>query len=388
LIIAAYSDLRLNAEKVTPPQPPPTPAAIRPILAARAFAGYAGLFVAPITLRMERDISTHPLETPDATLRQARLLEYQTLAGVLLLIGLLAWIRFGFRREPAIALSLIAFLIAYLPISNLFSLNATIAEHWLYVPSAWLLLAAAVSIEGFWERRQNANRRTWFSALTVIGASWLLFLGTRTWLRQGDWHDQRTFIERTIAAGGRSARMLMNLGNVEFAAGHPDLALARYREALKGAPDQPIIWLGYASVLLRARDFPAAREALSHAEISPLLAADCLSLRATLENAESGADPGNLLHRALDLAPDNWSLQKRYIEYLQRSQQLPQALSTLHQFMKRHLFRAESWRMLAAMLEQQHQPDYALQAWREAAQRDIRDEESRQALQRLARKVQ
>jgi predicted Zn-dependent protease len=182
--------------------------------------------------------------------------------------------------------------------------------------------------------------------------------------------------------------MLMNLGNVEFAAGHPDLALTRYREALKGAPDQPIIWLGYASVLLRTRDFPGAREALTHAETSPLLAADCLSLRASLENAESGADPGNLLHQALSLTPDNWGLCKRYIEYLQRSQQLPQALSTLHDFMKRHPFRAESWRMLATLLEEQHQPDLALQAWHEAAQRDVRDEESHQALQRLAHKVQ
>jgi len=42
--------------KTPPPTPPTTPLATRPILAARAVAEYASLTVAPITLRMERDI--------------------------------------------------------------------------------------------------------------------------------------------------------------------------------------------------------------------------------------------------------------------------------------------------------------------------------------------
>ena len=46
----------------------------------------------------------------------------------------------------------------------------------------------------------------------------------------------------------------------------------------------------------------------------------------------------------------------------------------LHGFLERHPFRAESWRLLATLLEQQHQPALALQAWREAALRDVRDD--------------
>jgi tetratricopeptide (TPR) repeat protein len=380
ILVACYSGLRFSAEKVAPPQPPPTPLAIRPILAARAFAGYAGLFLAPINLRMERDVTTHPLDTPEATLRQARALEYQTLAGVLLLMAFVFWITRSMRHNPVAALCLAAFVIAYLPISNLFPLNATIAEHWLYVPSAFLLMATAIS---FHQALPQPGARS----LVAVVACWAVLLGVRTVLRQADWRDQRTFVERTIAAGGNSARMLMNLGNVEFATGHQDAALALYREALRRTPDQPIIWLGYASILVRARDFPHAHEALERAETSPLLTADCLVLRATLENAESGTDPGELLRKAVTAAPENWGIRKRYIEYLHERGQQQEALRELHDFLQRHPFRAESWRMLATLLEEQHQSALATEAWREAAVRDVRDKDSRAALERLSSAV-
>lgn len=375
LLVASYSGLRFTAEKVAPPTAPPTPLAIRPILAARAFAGYAGLLVAPLTLRMERDVTTRPLDTPEATLREARALEYQTLAGVLLLIGFALWIRHSFRRESTAALCLAAFVVAYLPISNLFPLNATIAEHWLYVPSAFLFLAVILTMHCTVARVNRPFSTLLPPCLAIISVSWIALLSLRTFLRQQDWHDQRTFIERTIAAGGNSARMLMNLGNVEFAAGHQDAALALYREALQRAPDQPIIWLGYASILLRAHDFSHAREALGHAETSPLLVADCLSLRASLENAESGQDPGALLRQAVVAAPDNWGIRKRYVEYLRERHELSEASRELGAFLRQHDFRADSWRMLAALLEEQHQPAVAAEAWREAAQRDVRDVE-------------
>ena len=35
------------------------------------------------------------------------------------------------------------FLLTYLPISNLFELNATVAEHWLYLPSVGFLIFVA-----------------------------------------------------------------------------------------------------------------------------------------------------------------------------------------------------------------------------------------------------
>jgi tetratricopeptide (TPR) repeat protein len=296
---------------------------------------------------------------------------------VLLLLGFGLWLARSVRREPAAAFCLVAFVIAYLPISNLSPLNATIAEHWLYVPSAFLFLAVALTLERVVQRR--------FAAGVTFISCWIGFLAVRTFERQADWHDQRTFIERTIAAGGNSPRMLMNLGNVEFGAGNQPLALELYRQALRRSSDQPVIWLGYASILLRAHDFAGANKALDKAETTPLLAPDCLVLRATLENAESGVNPGEPLRKAVALAPENWGIRKRYVEYLREAHMPKEALADIGQFLHRHPFRAESWRVLAKMLEESHQPDLAAQAWHEAALRDVRDGESRAALQRLGK---
>ena len=378
-IIAAYGGLRFTAEMVPPPPAPPTPAAIRPILAARAFAGYAAILVAPMpgTLHMERDVGTHPLETPEATLRQARMLEYQTLAGVLLILGFALWMGYCFRREPAAALCLLAFVIAYLPISNVFPLNATIAEHWLYVPSAFLFLATALTVCRFWQGVAPIPPRVMRPMLGGIAAAWGSVLVASTFSAQPVWHDQRTFIEHTMAFGGASPRMMMNLANVEFSEGHTDAALQLYRDGLQRWPDQPVIWMGYASVLMRLQQYPAAREALARAEKSPLLAADALLLRAGLENAASGQDPEAFLRQAIELAPRNWGIWKKYIEYLHDSGRPQEALRQLQSFLKAHSFRAESWKMLGQMLEEEHQPALAVEAYREAAARDVRDAESR-----------
>ena len=394
LVVGTYCALRFTAEKTPPPPPPVTPAAIRPILAARAVAEYAGLIVAPLKLHMERDVSTHPQDSVDATLRNARQREYQTLLGVLLILGLIAWWRRGQRRDPHIGLALGAFLVAYLPISNLFPLNATVAEHWLYVPSAFLFLAAALSLRGFFGGNAEAQRRgenlcasapLRFSIFLLLGI-WAVFLGARTFLRQSDWRDPRTFIERTIADGGGSPRMHMNLGNVELAVGRYDLALAQYREALRRAPEQPMIWLGYASVLLRTRDFDGAREALRHAEKSPLLTAECYRTRAALEHLESGRDSGDLLRDALHLAPRNWSIRKQYVEYRLDHGDHEAAIRELRDFLRTEGFRAESWKLMGQILESINRRDLALNAYRQAADRDVHDEETRARICELAAK--
>ena len=402
VVLGGYCALRFTAEKTPPPVAPPVPMAVRPILAARALAEYSGLLVAPLTLRMERDVSTKPQGDFAATMQNARLREYQTLAGVLLLVGLALWIRHAVRRVPVGAFCLGAFALAYLPISNLFSLNATLAEHWLYVPSAFLLLAAAATIIA-WKGTAEARRRgagegsvagelpsplRTFAPLrfilTGILIAWALALGARTFLRQEDWRDQRTFIERTITAGGASPRMLMNLANVESGARQPDKAVALYREALRQSPDQPIIWLGYANVLARNRDFAGARAALAHTEGSPLLAVETGQLRALLDELELGKDRGGALRQAIQHAPKSWSARKAYVEYLNERGDPAPAIAELRSFLEAHPFRADSWRMLGARLEAVGRIDLARSAYQEALQRDVRDEASRAYLRQIA----
>ncbi len=57
----------------------------------------------------------------------ARVREYQTLAGVVLVIGLALWMWVAWRRSSAALFWLCAFAVVYVPISNALPLNATVA---------------------------------------------------------------------------------------------------------------------------------------------------------------------------------------------------------------------------------------------------------------------
>ena len=391
LVLGGYGALRFSAERTPPPAPPTTPAGIRPILAARALAEYAGLLALPRTLRMERDVTTAPQADYETTLRNARLREYQTLLGVLLAVALALWWRWAWRRERDAALWLTAAGLAWLPVSNLFSLNATVAEHWIYVPSAFLFLASACSVHSMFEVRRsmfdvseehtptgNVERRTSniehriLPPLRAVFGVWLLFLAARTWLRQADWRDQRTFFERTIAAGGDSARMRMNLGNLEFQEGRPAQALAQYDIALKVAPDPARVWLSIAQVSLRLGDLPRTREALGKAEHAPQLTADLLLTRAALEQRETGRDPGALLQQAVEARPRSWPIRQRHLRHLDQTGHTATAARELRDFLREQPFRAESWVMLAVFLEKLGQPEAAQAARAQAAARDVR----------------
>jgi tetratricopeptide (TPR) repeat protein len=389
LVLGCYSSLRLSAERTPPPPSPQTPGTIRPILAARALAEYAGLLAVPRTLRMERDVTTAPRATYEATMRHARLREYQTLLGVLLAVSLAWWWRWAWRRERDAALWLTAAGLAWLPVSNLFSLNATVAEHWIYVPSAFLFLAAALSLRLAFEvwrlkfgvaepagvenaKRQTPNAKLQTTAALAIFGLWVGFLAVRTFLRQPDWRDQRTFLERTIAAGGDSARMRMNLGNLEFNEGQPAKALAHYETALRQAPDLAMAWLALAQVSLRTGDLDRARAALAKAEGSPLLAADVLLTRAALEQVATGRDTVDLIEEAVALQPRNWPIRKRQLAHLDRTGRTADAARELRDFLREQPFRAESWTMLGGFLEKLAQADAAGAARQEARLRDVR----------------
>ncbi|HEX8680586.1 MAG TPA: hypothetical protein VF683_11545, partial [Chthoniobacterales bacterium] len=157
VVLVCYLSLRLPANQVPPPDSPPTPALVRPILGARAVAEYAALLVLPVTLQMERDVETHPSGFGSASIAGAARLELQTVAGLLVAAGFLYWLARERKRDRAVFLALVLSGISYLPVSGFVSLNATVAEHWLYVPSAFLLLAATITAHRFFSNTDRAK---------------------------------------------------------------------------------------------------------------------------------------------------------------------------------------------------------------------------------------
>jgi Flp pilus assembly protein TadD len=375
-VLAVYSGLRFTAEKVEPPHRATPPLAEQPILVARACAEYAGLLVLPINLRMERDIATDSLAGAPAG--AARWRHFQTFFGLALILGLAAWWIWARRRAPVAGLALLAFFVAYVPISNLFPLNATVAEHWLYVPSAFLFLAVVGSLQALhpgWPKLVACA-----VALLAVSAC---FNAVRTSRRQADWLDQRTFLLRTIQAGGDTARMRVNLGQLASVENHDEEALAQFSEALERAPNLSFALLGMAASYVRLARYDEARPFLARAEVHPEIAVEARQLRAALEFRETGRDTSPVLREAAELAPKSWPPRKRYIAAMEEQGKIADAVQELREFLEQQPFRAESWRMLGTLLERLRDHKHAAAAFGEAARRDIWDRLSRSKVAEL-----
>jgi len=114
------------------------------------------------------------------------------------------WIQLALvEKDPATFACLILAAIAYIPVSGAFPLNASIAEHWLYFPAAFLFLAAIIAL---------SRLRVAIPIAAGVLGFFLVAFCARTFLYTLDWKNQRTFLERTIAAGGDSPRGPLDRG--------------------------------------------------------------------------------------------------------------------------------------------------------------------------------
>ena len=155
-----------------------------------------------------------------------------TVGGVLVL-GILL---FGaFRKgagQPARLFGASWFLLTYLPISNLFDLNATVAEHWLYLPSVGFCIFVAGIHFDLSARYQRLTIA--FACVAVAG------LSVRSAIRSSDWVDPETFFRRTFAAGGSSSRIGVNLGVIYAATRRTCEGGSHLRKVLQVCPNYPL----------------------------------------------------------------------------------------------------------------------------------------------------
>jgi tetratricopeptide (TPR) repeat protein len=358
-----YLSLRLPAEHIPAPRlRPAAPLLVRPIIVARAFAEYTGLILFPIRLHMDRDVESHPSGSGDASAQGLAWRELQTLLGLLLIAAAIYWLIRSRARDPVTFACLVLAAITYLPIAGIVSLNATIAEHWLYVPSAFLFLAAAMTI---------SRLRLPFPAVAAVLALWLGFIGVRTCLRTFDWKNQRTFLERTMASGGESVRMLINLGGLEMQEGRFELAKKHLEAALQKEPNQPLAIINLASLALRQNDFVTARDLANRAKDLPVVDAQAYELLAILEFKEHNRVEPLRFRLASRTGPPNWRIERRYIEVLDQTGRTAAAISELGACLRTQWYRAESWQLLSKLLAKTGSTRDAMEALEQARAYDV-----------------
>jgi tetratricopeptide (TPR) repeat protein len=316
-------------------------------------------------LHMDRDVENHPWGFNPVSLTAGAWRELETLAGLIVFGVLLWWAHRAYKREPAIFAPLLCAGISYLPVCGLFSLNANIAEHWVYVPLAFTLLAVALQVALI------VRTRTTFFAVLALAALWIAFLGVRTFYRAQDWQDSRTFFTRTIAAGGDSARMLINLGGLELSDGHLEPADMFLQRALAKNPEQPFALLNLAAVALKRNDLPTARGFLKRAQKNPLSLAQAEEMLALVEQKEKGRINLSRLRIASRTDPPSWSIMRRYLAALAVTGQTEKAVAELQAVLVTDWYRAESWQLLAKYLTSLGRTDEAAKALAQAHAFDV-----------------
>jgi len=252
-----------------------------------------------------------------------------------------------------------------LPVSGLFSLNANISEHWIYVPLAFVLLAIALEVALI------VRARTTLSSVLALATLWIAFLGLRTFYRAQDWQDPRTFFGRTIGAGGDSARMLINLGALELSDGHLEQADMLFQRALSKNPEQPFALLNLGAVALKRNDLSTARGFLERAQKNPVNLAQAEEMLAMVEQKEKDQVSVSRLRIASRTNPPSWPIMRRYLAALAVSGQTEKAVTELQAVLKTEWYRAESWQLLSDYLTRLGETNQASKALAQARAFDV-----------------
>ena len=197
-------------------------------LANRAWGDYVGLIFCPIKLRMERLVYINSL-TSHGFLDYVQN-NYLVYVGLLSLAAtsFMLWLKAPGRGLRAFGMAW--FVLGFLPISNLFPLNAQAAEHWIYMPSIGFLIFVAGCIVAF-PRHQTV--------LTGIAFVAMLPLGIRTGMRASEWTDECKFFEQTLRASGYSLRPMHNMLRVLLEHKEEEKAVQMMKEMTKACPNMP-----------------------------------------------------------------------------------------------------------------------------------------------------
>jgi tetratricopeptide (TPR) repeat protein len=351
-------------------------APVRATLIFRALGDYGRLLSWPTKLHMERTVFDPDSLQSNSGWRNEIGVEYLSIGGLLVAAVLLGGAcRKGLAR-PVRAFGAAWFFLAFLPISNLFDLNATVAEHWLYLPSVgFLIFATGCCLE--------VPRRL-FRFLAPLVCLAALALGARSFVRSTDWVDEETFYRRTLAAGGSSIRIALNLGQICSLRGDYAQAEALYRRILKISPDYLIARTNLGDALVRqgkieeanalfARATRVAEQERNETPRSWIAALNLAHMRYKEHDLEAALA---VTTKALADYPATWELVSYKAELVRRLCGAQEALPLMREFADSHWWHAGAFLALGRLWAEQGDTEKAESALRHASWLDIHDAES------------
>jgi len=379
-IVGAYAGLRQlpGGSRSVDASPDRWSGPVRAVLMLRALGDYGRLMIFPDNLHMERTV-LDPLAWRDhESWRRSVQVEYLSILG----LAVLSLLAFGTlckgRARSLRTFGALWFLLAYLPTSNLLDLNATSAEHWLYLPSVGCLIFFA----GCAMELPPRYRRT--AVIFAIVA--LAGLGVRSFVRSSDWLTPETFYRRAIAASGSATtpRMGVNLGQLYSARGAYADAEKIFRTVLATAPDYPIAQNNLANVLDREGKAAEAERifaSMDNASVKtrkeyPRTWIGAVNHARMRYNAKDYASALAILDKARGNYPQIWEIISLESEILREVRGPDAALQTVENFAHENWWHYGAALALGRLYAEKGDADRAETALRRASWLDVHDAEA------------
>lgn len=189
-----------------------------------AIVNYLRILILPLWLHMEYGRGVFSLQNPIV------------ICGIILTVAMILCAFAARKRSSLVFFSISWFLINLLPFSNVYPMNAYMAEHWLYIPSIgfFLLLASSLTL---------LFRTKGLKAVgVVIFTGILIFYSLLTIRQNGYWKDPVEFYKRALIFSPASPRIYNNLAYEYANINRYDEAIRLYKESIRLDPSYALAY--------------------------------------------------------------------------------------------------------------------------------------------------
>ena len=254
-----------------------------------ALTNYFGILLFPFNLHMEHGGILFPYSEPKAMI------------GLVLLIALCVYVFRRKEKDPFLYFATGWFFIALFPSSNLLlTINAYMAEHWLYIPSIGFFLIVARFLVNLYEDQK-------FRGLAIAAIIGLLVFYSSLTIRQNRyWNNGINFYKKMLQYAPESSRLYNNLAKAYHDAGRNDELIALLKSAIQLQSDNALAHNNLGNAYKEIGMFEKAKTSYRQAiEIDPLHAGPYYNLSTIYSDVEGKDDKAvALLNTAIELSPN------------------------------------------------------------------------------------
>jgi len=176
----------------------------------------------------------------------------QAVLGFILAAGFLIYAFCKRHSNPSLAFAVFWFFILYVPVSNLYPLNAYLAEHRMYLASLGFFLIVAKSLCGLSQKRKMRP------AVSAVFILLILSHSVFTYIANGYWRSHEVFVENNYRMNPHSALTLNAYGCLKYRRNENKQAIAMFVKAIKTRPAYVDAYINLGATLRKVGKHQAA----------------------------------------------------------------------------------------------------------------------------------